>query len=244
MNSIKIATWNVQRPPRRVEGRTQRIQTKLESVAADIWVLTESRTSLAPADAFYSTHSGVHAGRLPTDDLRWVSIWSHWPASVLAEDHWSATALIDTPMGELIVQGVVLPYMHEPAPGLADVWSRFSHELANQRDSWAGTRAKHADIPMVVAGDLNQTIGGSLRYGSPDTRKLLLEALAAADLKCLTAGDEPTGTLRNVHLVDHICATSNLTAGMITYWEPKDLDGQTMSDHRGVAIELTRSQQG
>jgi len=236
-----VATWNLKRPSRRPIGRTQRIHSALSAVPADIWILTETRTSLSPSLAFYPMHSKLHQDRRP-DDERWVSIWSRWPATALAEDFWSATALIESPLGKLIVHGVVLPYMHEPAPGKAPVWSRFMEELGHQRNRWVRTRMENPAIPLIVAGDLNQTLGGSRRYGSPATRDELLQALSEADLKCLTAGDETTGQLRGIHLVDHICATSHLTQGShYKLWGPNAADGSSMSDHIGVAIEFTRA---
>jgi hypothetical protein len=236
-----VATWNLERPSRRPIGRTQRIHSALSAVPADIWILTETRTSVSPGLAFHPTHSKLHQDRRPADE-RWVSIWSRWPASKLAEDFWSATALINTPLGKLIVHGVVLPYMHEPAPGAAPVWSRFREELASQRKSWVRTRSQHPDLPLIVAGDLNQTLGGSRRYGSPATRDELLQALSEAELMCLTVGDEPTGQLRGIHLVDHICATSHLTTGShYRVWGPNAADGSSMSDHTGVAIVFTRA---
>jgi hypothetical protein len=221
--------------------RTQRIQSALGAVAADIWILTETRASLAPSGAYYPTHSKLHQHRRP-DDERWVSIWSRWPATALAEDFWSATVLIESPLGKLIVHGVVLPYMHEPAPGMAPVWSRFMEELGHQRNRWVRTRMENPAIPLIVAGDLNQTLGGSRRYGSPATRDALFQAMSAAELKCQTAGDEPTGQLRHIHLVDHICSTNDLNSGgTFNVWGPKTADGLSMSDHAGIAIEFTRA---
>src|ERR1700687_291504 len=159
MGKIVVATWNLQRPSRKPVSRTLRIQSALSAVPADIWILTETRASLIPNRAYHPTHSKLHQGRRP-DDERWVSIWSRWPATALAEDCWSATALIESPLGKLIVHGVVLPYMHDPAPGMAPVWSRFLEELGHQRNRWLRTRMEYPEIPLVVAGDLNQTLGG------------------------------------------------------------------------------------
>jgi endonuclease/exonuclease/phosphatase family metal-dependent hydrolase len=100
---------------------------------------------------------------------------------------------------------------------------------------------EYPEIPLVVAGDLNQTLGGSRRYGSPATRDALLQALSDAELKCQTVGDEPTGQLQHIHLVDHVCVTNHLTAGgTYNVWGPKTADGLSMSDHAGIAIEFTR----
>jgi endonuclease/exonuclease/phosphatase family metal-dependent hydrolase len=101
---------------------------------------------------------------------------------------------------------------------------------------------KYPETPLIVAGDLNQTLGGSRRYGSPETRDALSRALSDADLNCQTAGDEPTGQLRHIHLVDHICVTNHLNAGgTYNVWGPKTADGLSMSDHAGLAIDFTRT---
>jgi len=113
-------------------------------------------------------------------------------------------------------------------------------ELGHQRNRWMRTRMEYPEIPLVVAGDLNQTLGGSRRYGRPETRDALFQALSDAELTCQTTGDEPTGQLRHIHLVDHICSTNHLNAsGIYNVWGPRTADGLSMSDHAGIAIELT-----
>jgi endonuclease/exonuclease/phosphatase family metal-dependent hydrolase len=242
MGILTIATWNLERPSSGHSVRARRIQSTIEAVGADVWVLTETRATFAPSPNYFSAHSQPHADRRPDSDERWASIWSRWPTTSLWEDSWSVTARVESPSGELLVHGVVLPYMNEPGPGGLPVrgWSRFTEELGHQRNQWLRVRAQYPAIPFVVAGDLNQSLDGSRWYGSHKTRRALHEAINAAGLKCFTLEDVvASGTLRSNHLVDHICATDGvIVAGGIKCWEPRTIDGLRMSDHPGVALHL------
>src|ERR1700680_77926 len=130
VSTIKIATWNLERLASQQSVRGRAIRSAIEGVGADIWVLTETRTSLTLTPKYFSVHSQPHSDRRPDPDERWSSIWSRWPTSLLWQDAWSATALVDSPYGEILVHGVVLPYMSEPGPARLRVpgWSRFMEE--------------------------------------------------------------------------------------------------------------------
>ena len=242
LSTIKIATWNLERPGIRQSARGHAIQSTIERVGADIWVLTETRASLTPPARYLSAHSRPHPDRRPDPDERWVSIWSRWPISLIWEDEWSVTTLVDFPQRELLIHGVVLPYMNEPGPAGLRVpgWSRFREELRHQENHWMRIRSQYPALPVVVAGDLNQNLDAARWYGSHQTRRALRQAIDAAGLKCLTDEDVVTcRKLRRNHLVDHVLATDGLVvAEGITCWEPTTSDGLRMSDHPGVAVQL------
>lgn len=245
MSTIKIATWNLERPASRQSARGHAIRSTIEGVGADILVLTETRTSLTLTPKYFSVHSEPHPDRRPDTDERWASVWSRWPTTVLWQDAWSATTLVDSPHGEILVHGVVLPYMNEPGPAGLRVpgWSRFMEELVHQEKQWMRIRAQFPAIPLVVAGDLNQSLDGSSWYGSRQTRQALRRAVDVAGLKCLTGEDVVAcRKLRRNHLVDHILATDELlVVEGISCWEPTTSDGLRMSDHPGVAVRLARA---
>ena len=115
-------------------------------------------------------------------------------------------------------------------------------ELLHQQDQWLQIRKDLPAVPLIIAGDLNQSLDGSRWYGSQPTRHALLQAFGAAGLECLTLEDAVTaGKLKANHLVDHICATSGLAAeGGIQCWEPYSKQGLRLSDHPGVAAQLVR----
>lgn len=125
------------------------------------------------------------------------------------------TTLVDSPQRELLIHGVVLPYMNEPGPAGLRVpgWSRFREELRHQENHWIRIGSQYPALPLVVAGDLNQNLDGSRWYGSHQTRRALQQAIDAAGLKCLTDEDVVTyRKLRRNHLVDHVLATDGLVA--------------------------------
>jgi endonuclease/exonuclease/phosphatase family metal-dependent hydrolase len=241
-----IATWNIERPGLGSWKRLPAIRSQISTIAADIWVLTETRKSISPVDGFYGIHSPNHPARREDPDERWVSVWSRWPMRnlIVRESFWSATALVDAEFGQVIIHGIVLPYRNEPNPdgGKMQVWAEFSRELQLQSEDWARLRRDHPGVPMVVAGDLNQSLDGTNWYGSTATARALTVALNDADLQCLTKENVvESGKLKTDHLVDHVCVSAELTAEPhVTCWESVNDDSVRMSDHPGVVVSLTR----
>lgn len=243
-SAFRVATWNIQRPARNPYIKGPSIQRVIDHVGADVWVLTETRENFAPAPHYFAVHSERHPYRGRDDDERWASIWSCWSLESVWRDKWSVTALVNRPQGQFLVHGVVLPYMNEPANGgnRAAGWgSRFREELGRQSRHWVELRATYPHLPIVMAGDLNQTLIPSRgRYGSARDREMLLRAFAEAGLKCVTAellvqdpvvGQKP--------MVDHICISDGLSrfAQRIS-WQPRSPEGRRLSDHHGVAVDL------
>jgi hypothetical protein len=240
---FSVATWNLERPPVR-STKLSAILSRIDTVAADVWVLTESRTSLKPVDGYQGINSPAHSPRL-NDPERWVSIWSRWPirSASIRQSFWSATALVDTEFGRVVVHGVVLPYRNEKNPdgGRLRIWDEFSKELMLQGDDWAALRREYPGVPLVLAGDFNQNLDRQRWYGNADTRRALGVALKGADLSCLTAADMvESGKLKQNHLVDHICVSADLRGNVeVDCWEPVNGDGVRMSDHPGVVARLS-----
>jgi hypothetical protein len=241
---FSVATWNVERPSVRSWKKLPAIRGRIAAVNADVWVLTESRTSIAPGDDYLGIHSPPHPPRRSDPDERWVSIWSRLPMERVSvrPSLWSATALIDTDLGRVLVHGVVLPFHAEPNPdgGPVLAWSEFRKELARQATDWGDLRRMYPDAPVVVAGDLNQNLDGARWYGTVETRGLLRLALDGAGLTCLTTEDAVlSGQLKFDHLVDHICVSPGLSeSSTVEIWERVSFDGVRMSDHAGVAARF------
>ncbi len=247
MRFITIATWNLERPRPASWKKLPAIRSQMASVAADLWVLTESRTTISPEDRFQAVHSPPDRFRRPDHDERWCSLWSRWPLTPIPtrDTPWSATALVRSPLGDLIIYGTVLPYHAEPprASGFGvQQWGEFFREVHLQAEDWGHLRRDFPGIPLVVAGDLNQSLDGARWYGTKSTRQALLDALRGADLRCVTAEDMVAcGKLRRHHLVDHVCVTGDLDRESLVCWEPVAADRTRMSDHPGVLVRLARS---
>ncbi|MEO8198636.1 MAG: endonuclease/exonuclease/phosphatase family protein, partial [Thermoanaerobaculia bacterium] len=103
-------------------------------------------------------------------------------------------------------------------------------------------------LPLVVAGDFNQTRDGSLKtYGTALGREMLSTALSRNNLTCLTTEnfgareklqpDPSKGWPRNN--IDHICITENaFRVVQVGAWDHFDLSGRYLSDHNGVFVDI------
>lgn len=239
---VRVATWNLERVSPRSWRKLPAQRAVMEEVDADLWVLTETRTGVAPGEGFHALHcpprdSGYHA-----EDERMVSIWSRWPikpTSVAPRARGAVSGLIHTPAGQLAVFGSVIPYANAKGPdGTSRMWEEHYAEIERLAEEWM---ALSASTPLVVAGDLNQDRDGSGRYGTKKGRTILTDAFAAAGLMCLTEADMvAAGQLARHHLIDHIAVSETLghRAGPVECWEPLNGDGVRMSDHPGVAVSL------
>lgn len=113
----------------------------MADIDADIWVLTETRASVSPAEGHYGIHTPPHPIRRPDGDERWVSIWSRWPLAPtgLAPDpRRSVSAVVESPLGDLIVYGTVLPWANERGDdGRANMWEVLEREIGRQGREWS-----------------------------------------------------------------------------------------------------------
>lgn len=219
----------------------------MSAIDADIWVLTETRASVTPNDTYHGLHSPPHPTRRPDLDERWVSVWSRWPlrpTEVAADPRGSVSAIVDTPVGGIVVYGTVLPWANEKgSDGKAGMWQVHYQQIERQGDEWKRLRMLYPDLPLVVAGDFNQDRDRSGWYGTRQGRDLLTRTLTAADTDCLTEEDVVAAEkLRDSHLVDHIAASRSWVSGFdvqVSCWEKTDHDGVRLSDHPTVAIDMT-----
>lgn len=241
--TFTLATWNLQRPRARAWKKLPAIRQVLTKVDADIWILTESRTSVAPRPCDFHVDAPNDPLRHPDPHERWASVWSRWPCQDLGlrPTPWASAALVDSPLGQLIVYGAVLPYHAEPGPngGRYPIWARFQEVLAEQASDWRTIHERYAETPLIVAGDLNQIIEGPFWYGSHVTRSALMDAFLRAGLTCITMGDAvPRERIRRNHLVDHVAISSHLYAESIDCWAAVNEQGVVMSDHPGVVVSI------
>lgn len=246
LSTMRIATWNLERPSPRSWKKGPRQLERMQAIAADIWVLTETRASITPGEGYSGLHSPPHPLRRPDEDERWVSIWSRWPlkaTDVPADPRGTASAIVETPDGPVVIYGTVIPYANEvDGEEPAGMWQSHYRSIQRQGAEWLALRQQYPQAPLVVAGDFNQDRDGSRWYGTHQGRTLLADELARADLACVTEEDVvQAGKLTFNHLVDHIAVsrghldqhTANLSC-----WEPTDDDGTRLSDHPTVVVDL------
>ena len=225
MNSLRIATWNLEWATTRTSNFST-IEKRLEQVDSDVAVLTEITTGIAdrwPYMADGGTHPDICIG-----NKRKVAIVSKYPITVVdpvgSQDLPSANFLavdIDTPGGATRVIGVVVRWAHRSL----------------YLDHLPAALAKNMTERTIVAGDYNHRFpdGGPLasRLGS---------ILHAEGLTIHTEGIHPELESER-GLIDHIDTTADLSAGRPIVWprhDPSFRNGtKEVTDHAGSAVDLT-----
>jgi len=236
---LRIGTWNVEYA-RGVEKNQARLAL-LAGWEAHVWVLTETHDDLDLS----ATHSEQ---RYFVPGGRWTTIWTSLPVLDCLEtvdpSRCVAARLDAGHAGELVVYGTVLPWNGDTGPDEtrpARGWEEFHRVVPRQGDEWASLRMRWPDATLVVAGDLNQDLGGRHYYGTHRCRSLLNAELARAQLTCLTTTDRFDPAVLEHPPIDHICAgpgrDGSITSG--AHGWNKDVDGVGLSDHGGTLVNLT-----
>lgn len=248
VTTIRVATWNLERRSVRAWSKVPGQQRRMNVVNADIWVLTETFTNRTPGEDFTGAFSPPHPDRRPDPQERWTPIWSRFPITVLDDPaphrRGTVAALVETPVGPLIVYGCVIAYGHEPRHDdgrSARAWEVHAVEVERQRADWLRLRELHPDVSLVVAGDFNQGRSGRRwSYGTNAARQAVTDGLTAAGLSCWTEVDlVESGAISEPSHVEHICASTDLhQIGAIRAWDRIDETGTALSDHPTIAVDL------
>lgn len=250
---VKIGTWNLERPKKNSWKKVPAQLSQLADVDADIWILTETRPDYKPSNAH------LHSACSPSDPERltgeecWTAIWSKWPLDEIKDPashkRGSVAAIVETPYGKLIVYGTVLAWHAERINDKGEEvrnWQVHMDEVRRQGSEWVQIREKYPDLPMVVAGDFNQSRDGSRWYGTKAVREELSKKLDLANLRLVTEDDAVKKRwLKDQHLVDHIGLSSDVSlVGDPLCRERINEDGVRMSDHPLIAVNITVEKNG
>jgi len=245
VNALRIATWNLGRPTESQRVRRERLTLFIRKVNADIWVLTETHSSVSPGSDFQSVVTTT-SDRPAEAGEAWTAIWSRFPMSVLGalSDPARAVAARVEPPGRcpIVVYGTVLPWLGgawrevPAAKGAA-----YAAALAAQARDWTTLQSDHPDCDFVLAGDMNQDLAESHFYGSRGNRAALVAAFQSSGLTCLTAGaDDPVrlGGVRALATIDHLCVSDRLAQQVrwpLVAWPFGPIPTKTLTDHFGTA---------
>jgi len=233
---MRIATWNLQRKrPASPNGRIA--VDHLGSVSADIAILTEAWVDHMSADYHHADAGPTGIAHL-CEGERKVVVASRWPISSVMIDLDVPTAgrfvssVIETPEGALTVIGLCIPWFASRVK---------SGEAENWEDHCTFLRAlspvlhEAAQTPCLVAGDFNQRIPRSRQ--PQEVADLLKEAFKEFEIP--TDGERPeTGR----QMIDHIAISPTLECENVSSWSG-EMDSKKMSDHDGVAVEISFSGQ-
>lgn len=222
----------------------------MRSIKADIWVLTESRTSVSPGDEFTLIAHTRRDGADSPDEC-WVAIWSRVGGDSLPTADGDRSAAVELAAGSaapLVVFGTVLPWLGSSWRDIAASGAQaYSASLSNQASDWRGYRVAVPARRLCIAGDLNQDVLSTGHYyGSKLGRAALRAALVAESLVCPTAHPADAVGLHTEGLaagIDHICVSDDLVepSAPVQVWPHASELGSALTDHFGVCIALAAS---
>ncbi|MGB0849551.1 MAG: endonuclease/exonuclease/phosphatase family protein [Thiolinea sp.] len=235
MTSLRIGTWNVERPSVRGWKRPLRnpvIMEQIRSVNADIWVLTETHEVIIPGED-YASASTLQSPHYPEGE-RSATIWSRYPIIRQLEtfDPYTAVCVeIKSPIGNLLVYGSIITYANDKgSKGNARMWEEHYKSILAHEADWGKLRTEN--LPICCAGDFNETLNDSRWYGTKKGRRMLEQALQTNHLECLTKD----------YRIDHICISQDwVSATDIFQWEPPLFSDKPVSDHWGYHCDLLLS---
>lgn len=248
---MKIGNWNLQRATPSQE-RVCSIEKHLTTIDADIWILTETHELVGPGSGYSSVMSG-EPDRESEPGERWAGIWSRHPIkhlpSFVSDPARCTAALIEHPdIGEMVVYATVLPWGGSKWRGFASADGvAFAEALNTYVGDWQKLRAAFPNSLHIVAGDFNQDLAPYHYYGSKKQRELLESTLTAPNIRMTALTAEANDPIdwdpKQRHAcIDHICVSQSpgLRVGNTVRWPESGKPDPSLSDHFGVAVELSR----
>lgn len=244
LTSMRIATWNLERPDPADVAVNQARMEKICEVDADLWILTETHEVIDLSNTHYGAATAPSTRKsLPGESC--ATVWSRWPIlrRIDTSDPSEAVCVeVAHPEGPLLVYGSIIAYAGYKGPdGKSRVWEEHYRFIEWHGDDWKRLRAEFPGYHLITGGDYNQNRDGARWYGTRKGRDLLTMTLSEACLKCVTEEDfMKAGKLQDRHTVDHLCMDQTLAARVVSVdaWERNRSDGMKLSDHSGVCAEL------
>lgn len=249
---LRIATWNLDHASK--GSRPIDLQIKqILSMQPDIVILTETCQKVDLSPYGYSSFQSE-----PNKYKKYYSvIWLGPRISALKKidtyDSVMAVAVhADTPSGEMLIYDTIITYHgYKGVDGSSPAWAEHYKAIADQGDDWARLQQNAGgNLPLLVAGDFNQTRDGSSNtYGTETGRNLLSDELTRNNLSCITTENfAATGKLKidpekgfARSNVDHICLTNNVfNIKAVGVWDHFTEEGKYLSDHNGVYVDIVR----
>jgi hypothetical protein len=240
--TVKIATWNVQRPSNGGPLNSQRLK-KIEERDADIWILTETREVISLRDWHNLSSFPIPGYHAEGETL--VTIWSKWPIRAISASRFTACAEIIIPsLGPSLIYGTVIPW--DKDEGFSDRlkagrWDEHRRQTKVQTSEWEVLAKSYPEHLLFILGDFNQHRGqvGSYRDNGSVTK--ISDSLFSCGLECITENSDKCANLSKP-LVDHICLPKSLVASScLDVWPYDEIDGVRLSDHHGVMVTIASS---
>ena len=237
---MRIGTWNVEYA--KGAEKNARRRRRIREMNCDVWVLTETHDELDLGADYTAVSTTPRLTK--REGSTWTTIWSRLPVvkTIAVEDsNRTVAALLDSPVGPLLVFGTVLPWHTDlGASGDGKNWSEFYRVVPLQSREWSNLVATHPGVALCVAGDLNTNLGGPHYYGTTKGRAMLRVGLKEASLVCATETERVPAGLLEHGPIDHICVSERFARGatVVDAWPGNDEDGLRLSDHSGLVVEI------
>lgn len=238
---MRILNWNTQwLSPRSRGGRFEAAYALIESHQPDIICLTEARPETMPGGGQTITSERSGAGNIENRGGRKAALWSRtgWRAvDTLGSPRMpeGRFVLAETAVDEQVwtIAGMCIPY-HAYRVGekwgarRMAVWEGACRYLDALREDVLPALSKRERT--ILLGDFNLQIPpfGYPRRGSEVDRKR--QATFAGWLI-------PTSGIRQ-HFIDHVAMSTDLRVECLRFISKDTPDGQRLSDHNGVVIDL------
>ena len=249
---LKIGNWNVEWAAKRSQ-RTQYIQSILRSLDADILCVTEGFSFHMPDDQ-HILKSEPSGTAMDARGGHKVMLWSknRWTntdtfgSADLPEGRF-VSGITKTPIGEVRVIGVVVPYAHYRT---GEKWAEKRQKYNQGKERYL--HALHAILSerqytgkTIIVGDFNLTV--------PSADKKRLNAIDKLFKQVFTNWHVPTGQpnipifspiqkqalASDKHIIDHLAHTPDMEATSVWRWHRFHEDGIRLSDHNSIFVSLT-----
>ena len=189
-----------------------------------------------PGHTIHSQPDGVKG----IDSLRKVLLWSREPWEQVDDFGVDSmppgrfvSGVTRTPLGDVTILGVCIPYQHSPTKRTDD---------SDRRKAWEDHRQYLADLPkvferasskrLIVMGDFNQQVGQS-GYAPPEIRGALRDAIPPG----ITIATAALG-FGGRRVIDHVALSEDLSARSLRLISRFHQE-RKLSDHPGVVADLS-----
>ena len=218
---MKIATWNIKRLKHKKQINT--IISECESLGADIFILTETDTSVKPDfKYFFQTEllQGITEPVIYNDTESRVSIFTNYEIIKkypTFDPHTSICIEVKTEKGNLVVYGTIIGV-------LGNRRSSYLNDLHKQLDDINNLLMSGKNV--CIAGDFNCSFSDNY-YFTNASRKILLDFFESSDISILTVDCS--------ECIDHIAISKSFVGDSrfnIYEWNVK----KELSDHKGIMV--------
>jgi endonuclease/exonuclease/phosphatase family metal-dependent hydrolase len=235
--SLTVATWNMEWKRAGSAAATTMFE-RLSAVSPDVLCLTEAYEDVLPTGEGHAIVSGADYGYTPVAGRRKVLLWSREP--------WAAVDTVGDPalpsgrfvagrtstaLGFVTVVGVCIPWRDahvRTGRKERQPWQDHQQYLAGLADVLS-----RVEGPAIVLGDFNQKVPRSC---APAPVFADLDLALGGRFAIATAGPlAPDGQAA----IDHIALSPELAAREVRTLSNKGDDGRWLSDHFGLAAQIT-----